>query len=617
MYIQTSLDSEPRVFFDPNTLSEDGTVSLSHSAFSESGRYFAYGLSKQGSDWTTIHIKTVDEKDPRASEFTEKIEWVKFSGITWLHNDEGFFYSRFPTEYSSNEGTETGTLKKHEIRFHKIGTPQSEDVLIYNEPENEGFNFGSQVTDDGKYLLIITYKDCDPVHKLYYYEIPSSQWIPKPGDPLLPVVKFINEFTAKYSYITNEKTVFWFKTNKDAPRYKVVKVDISSESSPSWTEIIPQSKDVLSYAICVNQSSLVVTYMRDVADVMELYKLDGTKVKEFELPTFGTIVDISGRKQHDEMFYKFSSFLSPGTTYRYVFGGGKDNEDLLSVFREVEIPGFDPTLFTAERVFYTSYDGTVKIPIFLVYKKTLKKDGNNPVFLYGYGGFNISIQPYFSSIRLVWMQNFNGIYALASIRGGGEYGEEWHKSGVKDKKQNSFSDFQAAAEFLIKEGYTNSGKITINGASNGGLLVMACVTQRPDLFRCAVADVGVLDMLKFHKFTIGRFWVSDYGCADNPDEFDYVYKYSPVHNVKKGKPYPSLLLSTADHDDRVSPLHSFKMIAELQTQLGSEPYQKNPLLIRIERKAGHGAGKPVSKIIEEQSDIFGFVSNELGLEWTD
>eukprot|EP01124_Arcella_intermedia_P008269 TRINITY_DN151_c0_g1_i1.p1 TRINITY_DN151_c0_g1~~TRINITY_DN151_c0_g1_i1.p1 ORF type:complete len:722 (-),score=138.40 TRINITY_DN151_c0_g1_i1:410-2575(-) len=616
LYVQDTLQSEPKVFFDPNSLSEDGDISLSTYRFSESGDFFAYALSQKGSDWTTIHIKTVDPSHPLSEKLTEKLSWVKYSGISWTHDDKGFFYSRFPQLEDTKEedgGTSVVSLKSHQLFYHRLGTPQEEDVLIFFEAEHSECLLYGGVSDDGKYLTISISKDCDPANKFYYFEFPAN-WNPKKGDPIVPVVRLIDSFDAQYQLITNQESLFYFFTNLAAPRYRVISMDIKEPSTVY--EVLPQTDHVLSFAECVNHNKLLVCYIRDVVDYLELYSLPPASQKiellyQFPQPSLGTILAVKCRKDWDELFYSFGSFLSPGAIFRYSF---TSDSDKLKVFRETEIKNFDATLFQAEQHFYKSKDGT-KIPIFLVFPKKMKKDGKNPVWMYGYGGFNSSLQPYFSVSRLVWMQNLNGIFAMPNLRGGGEYGEDWHKAGIKEKKQNVFDDFIAAAEFLVKEQYTSPELITINGGSNGGLLVAACLNQRPDLFGCAIASVALTDMLKYHKFTIGHFWVSDYGCADTEEDFKYIIQYSPLHNVRPGKPYPATLLTTADHDDRVSPFHSYKFISELQYQLGKQEYQKNPLLIRIEKKGGHGHGRPVHKILSESADGYAFVAQELKLEW--
>jgi len=525
-----------------------------------------------------------------------------------------FFYCQYPQPKSLKEddklGTEVDSNKHQKVYYHQICTPQSEDKLIFETPDEPGWMFGAEVSDDGRYFVLRVFKDCDPINKFYYADLNNLDLTKLNG--LIPVIKLIDTFDAEYSLVTNESTLFFFKTNLNAPKYKVIAIDLDNPSPEHRKEIIPESKNVLSYVFCVHQNILVVCYMKDVVDVLELYSLDGKLIKNLSIP-LGTINSPSGWKQDTMFFYKFTSFLEPGTIYRYDFNENDDTKRL-TVFREAAVTGFNPSQFETKQVFFQSKDGT-RIPMFIVYKKPVKLDSNNPVLLYGYGGFNYAIQPSFSSFRIVWLQHFNGILAIPNIRGGGEYGEEWHQAGVKHKKQNVFDDFQAAAKYLIQEKYTNPKLLSISGGSNGGLLVGACINQTPELYGCAVAAVGVMDMLRFHKFTIGNQWCSDYGCADNLEDFKYLIKYSPVHNVPKGKPFPAVLLVTADHDDRVPPLHSYKYIAALQNELGNEPYQSSPLLIRIDTKAGHGGGRPTAKIIEEQADVYSFIAYSLGLTW--
>lgn len=609
LYVQDTLDGEARVFMDPNTLSADGTTAIGVSAFSESGLFWAHGLSKKGSDWQTIYVKSTEDG---AAALTDELQWVKFSSIAWTHDDKGFFYCRYPTpKQTTDAGTETERNVDQQVYYHVLGTSQSADKLIFAAPEEPEWMFGVEVSDDGKSLLITVSKDCDPVNRLFLADLVHTD-ISKLTGPI-SVNKIVDNFEAEYSYLANNDNIFFFKTNLNAPKYKIVSIDVAAGYS-SLKEVIPQSeKNVLSYVAPINHDKMLVVYMRDVVDVVQLHEIaTGKFIKEFTLPTLGTINALSGRREHTEFFYQFTSFLHPGTIYHYKF-----SEDKMVKFRDAEIKDYDSSQFETQQVFYESKDGT-KIPMFIVHKKGLKRDGNNPVMLYGYGGFNIAIQPYFSTFRLPWMQNFNGIFAVANIRGGGEYGEEWHQAGTKSRKQNVFDDFQYAAKYLIDEKWTRPERVAIFGGSNGGLLVAACINQRPDLFGVAVAAVGVLDMLNFHRYTIGHAWTSDYGCADNKEDFDYLIKYSPLHNVGKALPgvqYPCTMLTTADHDDRVVPLHSYKYIGELQEVMGRHPDQKNPLVIRVETSAGHSAGKPTAKVIEENADIYAFISHCMGLEW--
>eukprot|EP01119_Soliformovum_irregulare_P023848 TRINITY_DN841_c0_g4_i1.p1 TRINITY_DN841_c0_g4~~TRINITY_DN841_c0_g4_i1.p1 ORF type:complete len:710 (-),score=195.27 TRINITY_DN841_c0_g4_i1:43-2172(-) len=601
LYRQQTLTSEPELFLDPNKWSEDGTVSIGVTSFSESGKYLAYAVHQSGSDWKIINVKDTTTGEV----LSDKLEWVKFSGIAWTHDDKGFYYCRYPapklfegSDQTQKAGTETEKVGKQKVYYHSLGTPQSQDKLIYYVDDQPEWMYGVSVSEDGRYFMLTISESCERVNRLYILDL---QLEPKMNGDIVVMDKIIDNFQAEYEYITNDGPLFYLLTNLEAPRKRLITIDITSDKKES-KEIIPHKKNVLQYIMPVNKDKFVVSYLQDVQEVLELYSMTGQQLETFALPTIGTIEAMSGKRNHTEFFFKFVSFLHPGTIFHYDFA-----QEKLIVFREATVKGFNPDEFQTEQIFYNSKDGT-KIPMFVCSKKGSQKNGQTPVLLYGYGGFNISITPSFSVSRVVWMQHYEAIYAVANIRGGDEYGEEWHQGGIKDRKQNVFDDFQAAAETLIKEGYTTPKKIGIMGGSNGGLLVAACVNQRPDLFGCGIAQVGVLDMLRFHKFTIGYAWCSDYGCADNAADFEYLYKYSPLHTVKKGKEFPSLLLTTGDHDDRVVPAHSFKYISEVQYQLGKEEYQHNPLVIRIEVKAGHGHGKPMEKILRESADVFSFLA---------
>jgi len=610
MYVQDTLTSEPRVFLDPNLLSEDGTVALESTAFSESGKLFAYGLSRSGSDWVTVYVRdTTTGKD-----LEDKLEWVKFSDFSWTHDNAGFFYNRYPKPFqlsSSDQkaGSEVDSNKNQKVYYHRIGTSQEDDILVYADNTNPDLMFGYQVTHNGSYLLFYPQEGCKEEHELWFVSLPKT--IEK--DTKFKFTKLVTNSSSTWTYITNRGTKFWFKTNNDAPRGRIVTADITNFDGTNFTELIAQATtDVLDSACCVNNDKLVVFWMRDVKDVMEIRTLkDGSLIKEVDLPGPGTISGFSRKRGDAEMFYKFVSFLHPGTIFRYDF-----TNNTVEKFIDIKVDGFNPDNFTATQIFYKSKDGE-KIPMFIITNKDVKMDGTTPFYLYGYGGFGISIQPQYMSLPLVLLNNLNVGIAIANIRGGSEYGKKWHDAGKLHNKQNCFDDFIAAAENLINNKYTCAKKLTICGGSNGGLLVSACANQRPDLFGCVISKVGVLDMLKFHKFTIGHAWRSDYGDPDVEEDFRYIIKYSPLHNVQKGNAYPAMLLCTADHDDRVSPLHSLKHISTLQHELGAEKYQIAPLLIRVECNAGHGRGKPTSKIIEEYVDTYAFIANSLKLEWTD
>lgn len=631
LYVQDTLESEPTVFFDVNALSEDGTTALATSSFSESGKYWAYGLSQKGSDWVEISIKSVEEVlegKSGSSKYPETLRWVKFSGIEWTHDDAGFFYSRFPKPTTLGEeqsaGSETEQNLNHSVYYHRLGTSQDEDLLVCSTPENPKWTLGAGVSDDGEAVLMYVSNGAAPENQLWYArtedvirEAEAHKRDPKAAPELPKWQKLINDFEYEYTCVAIENGELYFKTNRNAPRCKIAALKLGSDPSDekSWRDVVPESaKDVLTYATLANRNFLLLVHLNDVVEILNVYDLtSGKHIREIPLPTLGSVAALSAKYTQSEFFFKFTSYLHPGDTYRFDFEE-KDMEKQITPFRTTKIEGYDSSLFETKRLFYTSKDGT-KIPLFVIHKKGLVLDGTNPTLLYGYGGFNIALSPWFSTFNVVWMQSLGGVYAVANLRGGGEYGNEWHKAGIKGKKQNVFDDFQAAAEYLIAEKYTSREKLAIFGGSNGGLLVGACINQRPDLFRAAVAAVGVMDMLNFHRYTIGHAWTTDYGCADSsPEEFEYLLKYSPVHNINASAEYPSTLLTTADHDDRVVPLHSYKYIAALQT---ARPHNVNPLLILIDTKSGHSAGKPTSKVIEEKADIYSFLAIALNISWQD
>jgi len=608
MYIQSGLDAEQKVFLDPNSLSEDGTVSLRGSAFTENGETMAYGLSQSGSDWITIKFKS----SPSGADLPDVLERVKFSSMAWLHDHKGFFYNSYPLQDGKADGTETTSNLNQKLYFHRLGTEQKEDVLVAEIPEHPKWMIGAEVSDCGKFVILTPREGCDPVNRLYIVDL---QALDGQISGILPYKKIVDNFKAEYEYITNEGSVFTFKTNLNSPNYKLINIDISNPDPENWTSLVAEkSRDVLEWATCVHGNKLVLSYLSDVKNELYVHDLASGDQK-FQFPlNVGTVSGFSGKKKGTEIFYQFMSFLTPGIIYHCDM---TTQEYQPKVFKEISVKGFDASLFETEQVFFQSKDDK-KIPMFIVHKKGLKKDGNNPTLLYGYGGFSISITPSFSPSRIVFLQSLGGVYAVANIRGGGEYGETWHKDGSLGQKQNVFNDFQWAAQYLIKENYTNNKKLVINGGSNGGLLVGACLNQRPDLFAAGIAQVGVLDMLRFHKFTIGHAWITDYGSSDDPDQFKWLIKYSPLHTIPESPThqYPALLLLTGDHDDRVVPLHSLKFIAQLQKNFANLETQKNPLLIRVDTKSGHGAGKPTSKVIEEIADIYSFVYQTVGLEWS-
>jgi prolyl oligopeptidase len=579
LYTLKSLDGEPKVLLDPNKLSEDGTVALSGLSISEDGKLLAYGLSSSGSDWQEWKVRDVETTEDLA----DHLKWIKFSRASWTKDNQGFFYSRYD---EPNEKTKLEDVNYYQkLFYHKLGTSQSEDILIYQRPDQKEWGFGGGVTEDGHYLVISVWLGTDSKNLFFYKDLTN---------PDAEVVELIKEFEADYSFIDNDDSVFYFRTDLDAPRARVIAIDSKNGKKSAWQEIIPQAAETLE-SVGILNNQFVADYLKDAHSQVKIFDLNGTFVREVELPGLGSVGGFNGKRHDTETFYSFTSYTTPPTIYRYDIVSGKSQ-----FFRQPKVD-FNPADYETKQVFYHSKDNT-QVPMFITYKKGIKLDGNNPTYLYAYGGFNISITPSFSVSSLVWLE-MGGVYAVPNLRGGGEYGEEWHQGGMKLKKQNVFDDFIAAAEWLIGNGYTKSDKLAIAGASNGGLLVGACMTQRPDLFGAALPAVGVMDMLRFHKFTIGWAWVPEYGSPDNLEEFKALYAYSPLHNLKPGTAYPATMITTADHDDRVVPAHSFKFAAALQAAHTGE----NPVLIRIETKAGHGAGKPTAKIIEETSDKWAFL----------
>jgi prolyl oligopeptidase len=581
LYTQKSLDGKPSIVIDPNKLSKDGTVALTNQEFSKDGALLAYGLSRSGSDWQEVRTRRVDSR----RDYDEAIQWCKFTSIAWKHSNEGFFYNRFP---------EPGTVPKEDqnnfnrVYWHQLGTPQSADRLVFERPEAKELTFYPAVTEDGKYLVLNVRHGTDPKNRIYYRDAD--------GDGAF--IRLLDEADARYDFVANVGPVFYFQTDLDAPRGRVIAIDTRNPGRENWREILPQQDDVMAFVQMVNHQ-FVVAWMHDVHHLLKIYNPDGSLVREIELPALGAIGGLSGKAEDTEMFFSFTSFLFPTTIFRYDF-----KTTGLAVFRKSQID-FDPSPYETKQVFYQSRDGT-RVPMFLTHKKGLALDGNNPTLLYGYGGFDIDITPFFSVPALIWLEQ-GGVFAVANLRGGSEYGEAWHRAGMLDKKQNVFDDFIAAAEWLIQNKYTRPSRLAIEGRSNGGLLVAACILQRPDLFGAVACGVPVTDMLRFHKFTVGRYWVPEYGSAEaSVEQFKTLYAYSPLHNVKAGVNYPPILVTTADTDDRVAPLHGRKFTATLQRAGG-----KNPVLLRVETKAGHGQGKPISKLIAEQSDAYAFLFNAL------
>jgi prolyl oligopeptidase len=587
IYMQDRLDAEPTVVIDPNTLSADGTVAISNQAYSHDGNLLAYGLSRSGSDEEEIHIRNL----ATGKDYDEVLRWCKFTSIAWHHSNSGFYYNRYP---------EAGTVPKEDansfntVYWHQLGTSQSADRLVYKRPDAKELNFSPIITEDGKYLVLHVWHGTDPVNRISYREVSSDG----------PFIKLLDEADASYGLIENDDSVFYFRTNLNAPRERIIAIDVKHPENKNWREIIPQQEDVISFVSIVNNMFVVAT-LHDAHHQLKVYSLDGKFIREIPLPTLGAISGLSGRREDSEMFFGFTSFVYPTTIFRYDF-----TTNSLTTFRKPSI-NLDASRYETKQIFYRSKD-RASVPMFLTYKKGIKLDGNNPTLLYGYGGFNINMLPSFLPWRLVWLEN-GGIYAVANLRGGNEYGEEWHKAGMLDKKQNVFDDFIAASEWLIDRKYTQSSKLAIMGGSNGGLLTAACLLQEPKLFGAVVCQVPVTDMLRYHKFTVGHFWVGEFGNAEtNAEQFKFMYAYSPLHNVKQGVVYPPTLITTADHDDRVQPAHAMKFTATLQAADAGV----NPILIRVDTKAGHGGGKPISKQIDELTDTFAFLFKTLKLSLT-
>ncbi|KAG5490848.1 hypothetical protein JKF63_00970 [Porcisia hertigi] len=591
-------DGKPSIFLDPNTLSADGTTALKTRAWSENEEMFAYSLSDKGSDWEYIHVLNANtgEKLP------DKLNWVKFSCISWWGN-EGFFYQRYP-ELSEDvdKGAETDSAQKPFVCFHKLGTPQSEDVVILEVPEHPQWNFAAEVTDDQDYLVITVMDGCEPYNLIWVARLPSSyEELKKP----LVFNKVVNTFVGNYSYLGSEGKTFYMMCTKDAPLKKIIALDIDTAEEKT---IVPEHKSVLKLAALVKHTLLLV-YLEDVKDVMYYRKLHGeATMTRMDLPV-GTITSFFSHYKKDFVSFKVSSFMLPGRSFVMDINSPQSS---LALYRDDTVDGLNAEDFVTEQRFYESEDGT-KIPMFLVYKKSALS-ASSPVVLYGYGGFGISLTPSFSPTRIVYLQSLGGVLAIPNIRGGGEYGQSWHDAGRLTKKQNCFTDFVAAAKYLHSHNIGSPATTAIMGGSNGGLLVAACANQAPELFSCAVCQVGVLDMFKFHKFTIGHAWISDYGDPDKEKDFEVLEKFSPIHNVRAGVKYPAILVVTGDHDDRVVPLHSLKYVATLQH---INPELGGPFLARVEVSAGHGSGKPTSKIIQETSDIFAFIAKNTGATWQD
>ncbi|MCW1887470.1 prolyl oligopeptidase family serine peptidase [Luteolibacter flavescens] len=582
--VSDSIDGEGRLLLDPNTLSADGTVALANFSPSEDGKLLGYSISRGGSDWNEILVRDV----ATGKDTGDHLKWVKFSGISWAKDGSGFYYARYDAPPEGAALTQKNEYQK--LCFHKIGTPQSEDKVIYERKDQPRWGFGGGVTEDGKYLVIRVSEGTDPKNRFFYRPVEEEEE---------KVIELLADADASYDFIGNEGSEFYFRTDLDAPRHRIIAIDVTKPERSAWKEIIPQSKDLLQEASMVG-GKLVVEYLQDAKSAVAVFDVAGKKIRDVDLPGIGSAGGFSGRQQDKETFYSFTSFTDPGAIYRYDLASGES-----TLWKSPKV-GFDGSAYETKQVFVPSKDGT-KVPVFIVHKKGITLDGSHRTLLTGYGGFNISITPGFSIGRAVWLER-GGILAVANLRGGGEYGSDWHQAGTRLQKQNVFDDFIAAGEWLVKENYTSPQKLAIQGGSNGGLLVGACMTQRPDLFGAALPAVGVLDMLRFHKFTIGWAWEKDYGSAENPEEFKALLQYSPYHVLKSGTRYPATMVTTADHDDRVVPAHSFKFAARLQECQAKEG---PPVLIRIDTSAGHGAGTALSKMIDKTADEWAFLEKVL------
>ena len=583
LYTTTSLDEEAEILLDPNKLSEDGTISLSDYSISPDGKHMAYGVSKSGSDWVEWKVRDI----ATGKDLPDHIEWTKFSGAEWSKDSKGFYYGRFAEPKEGDEFTAKNTDKK--LHYHLLGEEQAQDKLVYERPDNPLWGLYVGVSEDGRYLIYYISQGTDTKNGLFYQDLtkPDSE-----------VVELFSEFNASYSYVTNLGSTFLIRTDLNAPKQRVVAVDLDNPDPKNWEEIIPESEATLRSVSHVG-GVLIASYMKDAHSQILRFAEDGKRLGEVKLPGLGSAGGFWGKPDAQETFYSYSSFTDPGTIFRYDISSNQSE-----VYQRPESK-FDSADYETKQVFFESKDGT-KVPMFIVHKKGVELNGQNPTYLYAYGGFNISLTPSYSPVVMTWL-DMGGVYALPNLRGGGEYGEDWHQAGMKLKKQNVFDDFIAAAEFLIEEKYTSAPKLAIAGGSNGGLLVGACMVQRPKLYGACLPAVGVMDMLRFHKFTIGWAWQAEYGSPDEVEEFKALKTYSPYHNLKKGTSYPPTMVTTSDHDDRVVPSHSFKFAAALQAaNEGPEP-----MLIRIETKSGHGAGTPTSKRIEQATDKFTFLSKEL------
>jgi prolyl oligopeptidase len=578
LYRQATLDSEPVMVLDPNTCSPDGTVAVTNWAVSHDGTLLAYALSQRGSDWQTIKIRHVET----GQDYAESLLWCRFTGIAWTHDNAGFFYNRFPEPGAVSEDEQYAWNR---LDWHALSTPQADDPLVYERPDNRELRFSPRITDDGAYLVLHVWHHSSGPNRLYYRAVDSAG----------PFIRLLDEADAQYAFLGNVDTVFYFYTDLEAPRGRIIAIGLTQPARAQWHTVIPEHHDTLAFATMVN-NQLAVVYMHDAYHCVKLYDLDGVFLHDIALPTIGSIVGLAGKHTEPDLFLAFQSFLHPTTIWRYHCPTGA-----LTRLHAVEMP-FELDAYETRQVFYTSKDGT-RVPMFLTHKKGLIPNGHHPTLLYGYGGFLHSMTPFFAIAPLVWLEQ-GGIFAVACLRGGGEYGEAWHRAGMLEQKQNVFDDYSAAAGWLIDNNYTSAARLAIWGRSNGGLLVAACMLQRPELFGAVVCEVPVTDMLRYHKFTAGRLWVDEYGNAETtPEHFAFLYAYSPLHNITPGVVYPPTLITTADSDDRVVPSHALKFAAALQAADAGV----NPIMLRMDKDAGHGLGKPTGKVIDELRDIYAFL----------
>lgn len=577
--------SDLEEIINPNELNDEGTAAVTNISFSPDHSMMAYAISYNGSDWQEIKIKNLET----GKDYPELLEKCKFTNISWSKDSKGFFYSCYP---NADDFSLAGGADLNSVYWHVAGTQQADDELVYQDAENSQYSYVATVSDDDKYIILSRYYGTERINNVYYKSQGSDE----------DFITLIDGGEGYYSYITNEDDVFYFYTTDNAPKGRVIAINIKHPEKENWEEVIAEGKETLSIIKLIN-NKFVITYLHDAYSIVKIFNMDGSEEKQLQLPDFISVYEVNGEKEDTEMFVGYTSYAYPLKIDKYDF----EKDALVSVTEEIK--HIKSESFETKQIFYTSKDGT-KIPMFITHKKGLNLTGDVPTLLYGYGGYNASMTPSYSASQLMWLES-GGVYAVANIRGGGEYGQEWNHAGILEKKQNVFDDFIVAAEWLIESGYTKPERLAIMGASNGGLLVGACINQRPDLFGAALCMVPVTDILRFHRFTVGHFWTKEFGNAEeNPEHFEFMYKYSPLHNVKDGTRYPATLITTADTDDRVVPLHAKKFAARLQAAQAGE----NPILLRVEKNAGHGMGKPTSKVIEEQTDLYTFLFNELDIQ---